>query len=75
VVARAANGVAWVYSKSPAANGLAGFRSAVEFAPESEKTRLDLWPNPGSDFEVMTRIKAMFDPQGILNRGRLYGRI
>jgi glycolate oxidase FAD binding subunit len=75
VVARAANGVAWVYSESASPNGTAGFRSAIEFAPEAEKPRLDLWPDPGSDFDVMKRIKAMFDPQGILNRGRLYGRI
>jgi glycolate oxidase FAD binding subunit len=75
VVARAANGVAWVCSESTLGNGFQGFRSAIEFAPESEKPRLDLWPSPGSDFEVMKRIKAMFDPHGLLNRGRLYGRI
>lgn len=75
VVARAANGVAWVYSQTAPANGFAGFRSAIEFAPEAAKSAMDLWPEPGSDFEVMKRIKAMFDPQSVLNRGRLYGRI
>ncbi len=33
------------------------------------------WPGQGSDFEVMRRIKDMLDPKGLLNRGRLYGRI
>jgi glycolate oxidase FAD binding subunit len=75
VVARAANGVAWIYSETGDANGFTGYRSAVEFAPDAARARMDLWPEPGSDFEVMKKIKAMFDPQGILNRGRLYGRI
>ncbi len=35
----------------------------------------DLWPNPGSDFAAMQRVKAMLDPQHRLNPGRLYGRI
>jgi glycolate oxidase FAD binding subunit len=75
LLARGGNGVAWLYSETSGPNGFAGFRSAVEFAPEAEKARMDLWPDPGSDFEVMKRIKAMFDPQAVLNRGRLYGRI
>jgi glycolate oxidase FAD binding subunit len=75
VLARAGSGVAWIYSETSGSNGFAGFRSAVEFAPQAEKARIDLWPEPGSDFEVMKRIKAMFDPQAVLNRGRLYGRI
>ena len=58
-----------------AVNVAGEFRSAIEFAPEEAKAGLDLWPNPGSDFEVMKKIKALFDPQGLLNRGRLYGRI
>jgi glycolate oxidase FAD binding subunit len=33
------------------------------------------WNNTGNDFALMQRIKNMFDPQGILNPGRLYGRI
>ncbi len=36
---------------------------------------LTLWPAPGGDFEIMKRIKHMFDPEGLLNSGRLYGRI
>lgn len=33
------------------------------------------WPEPGPEFAVMRRIKDMFDPQGLLNRGALYGRL
>jgi len=54
--------------------------SVVEFAPPEfrEKAGLHntpLWPRQGSDFAMMKKIKEMFDPQGLLNRGRLYGRI
>ena len=30
---------------------------------------------PGDDFAMMTKVKEMFDPERLLNRGRLYGRI
>jgi glycolate oxidase FAD binding subunit len=33
------------------------------------------WPETGNDFPPMQRIKKMFDPKGLLNPGRLYGRI
>jgi len=54
--------------------------SVVEFAPQQFREsggieNASLWPQPGNDFEMMKKIKAMFDPQGLLNRGRLYGRI
>jgi len=39
------------------------------------KQSLTLWPQPGSDFPVMQKIKQLFDPNALLNRGRLYGRI
>lgn len=29
----------------------------------------------GEDFAMMTKVKEMFDPERLLNRGRLYGRI
>jgi glycolate oxidase FAD binding subunit len=32
-------------------------------------------PDLGPGFEMMTKVKAMFDPERLLNRGRLYGRI
>ncbi len=49
--------------------------SAVEFAPQVFREASELWPRPGNDFAMMKRIKDMFDPRGLLNRGRLYGRI
>ena len=30
---------------------------------------------PGSGFAMMTRVKEMFDPNRLLNRGRLHGRL
>ena len=50
-------------------------KSAVEFAPQSYRERAELWPEPGTDFGMMKKVKAMFDPLDLLNRGRLYGRI
>jgi FAD/FMN-containing dehydrogenase len=47
----------------------------VEFAPQSFRETMELWPRPGSDFAMMKKIKQMFDPECLLNRGRLYGRI
>ena len=50
--------------------------SVVEFAPQNFRENAKrLWPQPGNDFAMMKKIKEMFDPQGLLNRGRLYGRI
>jgi glycolate dehydrogenase FAD-binding subunit len=82
VIARAASGVCYAYFEQ---SGEAGRWAAamarehpatvIECAPEDEKEQLNLWPAPGTDLEMMQRIKRMFDPQGLLNRGRLYGRI
>jgi FAD/FMN-containing dehydrogenase len=44
-------------------------------APTEDALELDLWPDPGPDFELMRRLKETFDPGCLLNRGRLYGRI
>jgi glycolate oxidase FAD binding subunit len=52
-----------------------GWRAVIEFAPPAGKEKLDLWPSPGGELEVMKRVKRMFDPNYLLNRGRLYGRI
>jgi glycolate oxidase FAD binding subunit len=46
----------------------------VEAAPE-EFPAADRWPNPGGDFSLMEKLKAMFDPGHLLNKGRLYGRV
>jgi hypothetical protein len=72
-LARAGTGVVYLYG-GPDLN-LNGFRGAVEFSGLQAKVGLDLWPEPGSSFAVMERIKNLFDPGRLLNRGRLYGRI
>jgi glycolate oxidase FAD binding subunit len=73
----ARGGVIYHYFESAqaAAEFLRGKRGVVEYAPEREKARLDLWPCPGPDLDLMRRVKHMFDPRGLLNGGRLYGRI
>ena len=49
-----------------------GWKAVIEFAPEAKKSSLELWPKPGGDLEIMKRIKNLFDPSNLLNRGRLY---
>jgi glycolate oxidase FAD binding subunit len=78
VIARAASGVCYCYFQEAeaAARWMArDWKTVVEFAPAGRKRELELWPRPGNDFEVMQNIKRMFDPGGLLNRGRLYGRL
>jgi glycolate oxidase FAD binding subunit len=81
-IARAGSGVCYAYfAKAPEAAEFAAAtarehpETVVEFAPEDRKRTLDLWPRPGPDLDIMKRIKHMFDPQGLLNRGRLYRHI
>jgi len=81
-MARAGSGICYGYFErcGPAADWLAGsakrgWRAVAEFAAEECKPDLDLWPNPAGDLETMRRVKALFDPSNVLNRGRLYGRI
>jgi glycolate oxidase FAD binding subunit len=78
-VARAGSGVCYGYFErsQAAADWLSsaqpsGCKSVIEFAPESSRRTLDLWPSPGGDFEIMKRVKHLFDPGNLLNRGRLY---
>jgi len=79
-IARAGSGVCYGYfahadeamnwqAKAPAPP------SVIEFAPAEWKRTAELWPRPGGDLEVMRRVKKLFDPGNVLNRGRLYGRI
>ena len=74
LIARAASGVAYAYCEQPPAF-MPPFPAVVEYSPDPREPGLDLWPNPGKDFEVMLKIKQMIDPQHLLNKGRLYGRI
>jgi glycolate oxidase FAD binding subunit len=52
-----------------------GWKVVMEFAPDAARNEIELWPAPGGDFETMRRVKQMFDPDGLLNRGRMYRRI
>lgn len=81
-VARAGSGVLWAYFSEceRAAEWIRqaaarGWKAVMEFAPPERKHDLPLWPAPGDDFALMQRLKQMFDPRSLLNRGRLYGRI
>jgi glycolate oxidase FAD binding subunit len=81
-IARAGTGVCYGYFSECAAAARwlkdaagRGWKSVMEFAPENRKRSFDLWPAPGGDLELMRRVKGLFDPGNLLNRGRLYGRI
>jgi glycolate oxidase FAD binding subunit len=81
-VARAGSGVCYGYfdRSAAAAEWLAkaaarGWKAVLEFSPEARKSALELWPAPGADLEIMKRVKHLFDPGNLLNRGRLYRRI
>jgi glycolate oxidase FAD binding subunit len=52
-----------------------GWKAVVEFSSESARPNMTLWPEPGGDFAIMKEVKRMFDPENLLNRGRLFGRL
>jgi glycolate oxidase FAD binding subunit len=81
-VARAATSVCYGYFEQSEATAEwfsrakgQGWKAVIEFAPEARKPSLELWPSPAGDFDIMQRVKALFDPSNLLNRGRLYRRI
>ena len=77
-ISRAGSGVTYGhFADSDAAQQAARgpWKAVIEFAPEADKSRLELWPSPGQDFQLIQRVKQMFDPRQLLNRGRLYRRI
>ncbi len=82
VLARAASGVCYGYfwecdrAVKWVSQAIArGVQCVIEYAPPARRPALNLWPSPGSGFDVMKKIKEMFDPGYLLNKGRLYGRI
>ncbi len=52
-----------------------GWPGVIESGPPEECTAEQRWPAPGGDLAIMERIKRMFDPHHLLNRGRMYGRL
>jgi glycolate oxidase FAD binding subunit len=73
-VARAGNGL--IYAHTPATASLPpNTKGVIEFSPAQRQAPDQLWPSPGNDFPLMQKIKHYFDPDNLLNPGRLYGRI
>jgi glycolate oxidase FAD binding subunit len=86
-ISHAGSGVTYAYLTSwqalPALWQVAvqnGWSAVVEFAPEEKRTSQELWllgasPARANAFAIMKKVKQMFDPNNLLNRSRLYGRI
>jgi glycolate oxidase FAD binding subunit len=86
-ICRAASGVSYVYLSSW--QGVAALWQAaadnswsavVEFAPPETRAAKELWllgssKESAEGFAMMKKVKSMFDPNLLLNRSRLYGRI
>jgi glycolate oxidase FAD binding subunit len=81
--AMAASGVvrAWFSRPDTASRWLAqclrrGWNGVMEAAGAGvDRGGLSLWPEPGGDFAIMKKIRNLFDPESLLNSGRLYGRL
>jgi FAD/FMN-containing dehydrogenase len=52
-----------------------GLSTVVEHAPLGEREGLESWSGPGSEIEIMRLIKQRFDPNLLLNRGRMFQQI
>jgi glycolate oxidase FAD binding subunit len=86
-ISRAGSGITYIYLSSwqgvsPFWKAAAqrGWSAVVDFAPDSVRSTNELWHLSSSTanaegFAMMKKVKQMFDPQNLLNRGRLYGRI
>jgi glycolate oxidase FAD binding subunit len=75
---RAGNGIVYAYFPDVEAAVLWAPRhggGVIESLAPRSCSPEEQWPNPGGDLAVMRRIKELFDPKHLLNRGRLYGRI
>jgi glycolate oxidase FAD binding subunit len=86
-ISRASSGVTYAYLTSDQslntlwkAVNQDGHTAVVEYAPAEIRASRDLWqvdasPRGSDSFAIMKKVKQMFDPNGLLNRSRLYGRI
>jgi glycolate oxidase FAD binding subunit len=68
-VARAGSGVIYSHYVENPIPALTGGAESGGLNP------LEIGEDLGEDFAMMTKVKEMFDPERLLNRGRLYGRI
>jgi glycolate dehydrogenase FAD-binding subunit len=55
-----------------AAEGFGG-SLVLEECPTELKSRVEVWGPVGDDFEAMRRLKAVWDPKGVLSPGRFMG--
>ena len=53
----------------------AGGHTTIPWCPAEWKHSLRVWGSEGADLEEMRKLKAVFDPQGILGAGRFVGGI
>lgn len=81
-LARAGTGLAWLRydTAASAREGIEALRAAgaeaiIEWAGDGAPADLDRWPGAGDGLELMRQVKSLFDPEGLLNPGRLHGRI
>jgi glycolate oxidase FAD binding subunit len=86
-ISRAGSGTTYIYLSSwqgvpPLWKAAAehGWSAVIDFAPDDVRSSNELWrlsssPASVEAFAMMKKVKQMFDPQNLLNRGRLYGRI
>jgi glycolate oxidase FAD binding subunit len=74
-ISRAGSGVTYLYCPNGNPAEIPVGKVILECSPEHQTTELVLWPEPGPDLELMKRVKRMFDPRELLNRGRLFSRI
>jgi glycolate oxidase FAD binding subunit len=47
----------------------------LEEAPAELKARVEVWGESGDDFEMMRKLKSVWDPKGILSPGRFVGQL
>lgn len=73
-IGRAGNGILYVHTQA-ATTIPTGVKGTIEFSPAQRQPAEQLWPTPGNDLPLMQKIKHYFDPNSLLNPGRLYGRI
>jgi glycolate oxidase FAD binding subunit len=86
-ISRASSGVTYAYLTSDQqlsslwkAVNQEGRSAVVEYAPAEIRASRDLWqlndsPRGTDSFDLMRKVKEMFDPHGLLNRSRMFGRI
>lgn len=52
-----------------------GAKARIEFAPTELRHAVNVWGSSRPDFELMRRVKEVFDPQNVLSPGRFAGGI